>query len=343
MERATIDDVARAAGVSRQTVSNVVNRRGRVGEDTRARVEATVAELGYRPNLGASSMRSKRTRMLGHPMAPTEQNPNNAALLEIIQALAKAAGDTGHHLLLTAVRGGGAGDGATEVAELIQHGAVDAFVLTEVMPGDARVALLAARRMPFACFGRTDPDMPQNWVSTESRAEMRRMTEHVLGKGHRRIAFLGTEATPAWQRNREAGYRAAMAAAGLPEVVVRPVGGPGDPDGVVGGLDGVIAAIEGLLDAPRPPSAVLTSTDELAAAVYAVARQRGLRIGEDLAVTGYDGSAAGRLLTPALTTVAIPFDEISRRVVARALREIDGPTGEPGEIIRACITDGASA
>lgn len=336
MERATIDDVARAAGVSRQTVSNVVNRRGRVGEDTRARVEATVAELGYRPNLGASSMRSKRTRMLGHPMAPTEQNPNNAALLEIIQALAKAAGDTGHHLLLTAVRGDGTGDGAAEVAELIQHGAVDAFVLTEVVPGDARVALLAARRVPFACFGRTDPDMPQNWVSTESRAEMRRMTEHVLGRGHRRIAFLGTGATPAWQRNREAGYRAAMAAAGLPGVVVRPVGNPGEPDGVV-------AAIEGLLDAPRPPSAVLTSTDELAAAVYAVARQRGLRIGEDLAVTGYDGSAAGRLLTPALTTVAIPFDEISRRVVARALREIDGPTGEPGEIIRARITDGASA
>jgi DNA-binding LacI/PurR family transcriptional regulator len=124
-----------------------------------------------------------------------------------------------------------------------------------------------------------------------------------------------------------------MTDAGLSPAVSRPVGGAsGIPDAVVG-----------LLLAPRTPTAIVTSTDALAAAVYAVAGQRGMRIGSDLAVTGYDGSSIGRTLVPALTTIAVPFAEIGQRVVLRALREIDGPTGEPGEIVRATLIQGMSA
>ncbi len=99
-------------------------------------------------------------------------------------------------------------------------------------------------------------------------------------------------------------------------------------------------AIDTLLDAR--PTAIVTGSDVLAGAIYATAAQRGLRIGDDLAVTGFAGSMVGRLLAPALTTVAIPIGYIAKRLVARVLAELDGPTGGPGELIMPELVVGAS-
>jgi DNA-binding LacI/PurR family transcriptional regulator len=326
--RATIDDVARAAGVSRQTVSNVVRSRGRVGEETRARVLRTIEDVGYRPHAAASSLRSRRTRRLGHPMPTSELSHDNLLMVEFIQALVTAAGDRGHQLLL-----GRDDEDHANVRDLVRSGSVDGFVLANMAPRDDRVRLLADAGVPFACFGRTGPGLPQSWVDIDNRAAAREVTELLVHGGHRRISFLGVGNDTYWDRERESGYRSAMTAAGLV------------PHSVLTSLDGpaTVAAIDALLDSSGRPSAVVSGSDSLAALVYSAAARRGLRIGVDLAVTGFDGGVVSRLLTPALTTVVIPVERIAARVLDRVLRELARPTSDPGEVVAVTVRRGGSA
>ena len=102
------------------------------------------------------------------------------------------------------------------------------------------------------------------------------------------------------------------------------------------------AVLQALRDAGVDAFGIDVGSDLLARDVYEVAERRGLRIGHELAVTGFDGSLTGRLLRPSLTTAAIPVQEIADRLVARVLRELDGPTGDPGEVVVPTVIDGGS-
>jgi DNA-binding LacI/PurR family transcriptional regulator len=103
-------------------------------------------------------------------------------------------------------------------------------------------------------------------------------------------------------------------------------------------------AATALVEAGDVPSAVVTGSDALAAALYEAAAHRGMAVGADLDITGFDGSMIGRCLTPKLTTVAIPVADVAARIIGRRLREIDdGPTGEPGELVHLELEKGDSA
>jgi DNA-binding LacI/PurR family transcriptional regulator len=150
--------------------------------------------------------------------------------------------------------------------------------------------------------------------------------EHVLARGFRRIAFLGYRSVNHWDLERTAGFRAGLASHGISadtELLVD------DPS--------ARRKIRSLLNASQPnlrPDAIVTGSDRLAGVVYDVAAELRLRIGQDLAVTGFDGSAAAALMHPRLTSVTIPIDDIARRVVARALKQLDhGPDHDPGEVV----------
>ena len=325
--RPTVDDVARAAGVSAQTVSNVLNARGRVGQDTRQRVRAAIQDLDYHRNAGAITLRTQRSGRIACPIPPAELSPTNMIMLEFMQALTSAAGRRGQHLVLAA-----SDDGLRDIRELMDSGAVDAVVLASVAAHDPRVALLAERGIPFATFGRTDPDLPQSWVEVDNRRGVRDLTTRLIGLGHTRLAFLGYSAQGSWDVEREAGYRDAMTSSGLSSHVSTP-----EPDG-----PRVQQSIAALLDRSVAPTAIVTGSDVLAGEVYAAAAQRGMRIGTDLAVTGFDGSLVGRLLAPALTTLSIPTADIAQRLIDRALLEVDGPSGAPGELLMPDLILGAS-
>lgn len=324
--RITIDDVARAADVSRQTVSNVLRGRGRVADETRARVREAIETLGYRPHAGAASLRTRRSGRIAHPIFPGELDPANTIMLEFIRALTAAAGQRNHYLLLAA-------DGAGDVADLVQSGAVDAVVLADIAPDDDRVATLIRLGVPFACWGRLEPSLPQNWIDVDSRAGVHDVTARLVTAGHTDVAFLGYQAKGPWDIERETGYREAVSAAGLDDNVVTPTS-----DDVA-----IRQAIDTLLDGTSPPTAIVTGSDVLARAIYLAAMYRGITIGADLAVTGFDGGTVGRSLTPSLTTLAIPLDHIAGWLIDRALAEIDGPTGEPGELVMPELILGDSA
>jgi LacI family transcriptional regulator, galactose operon repressor len=318
----TIEDVARAAAVSRQTVSNVLNGSGRVGDAARARVLDAVATLGYHPNQGARSLRSRRTRQFAYVLPRVQLFPGNYIMQQFLQSLAAASARRGYSMVIVVPDG----DPREDIQRLIASRSVDAFLLSELQPDDPRVLVLSEAGMPFASFGRTGPALPQNWVDIDNRAAAAAVVEHVLARGFRRIAFLGYRSVNHWDSERTAGFRAGLASHGISadtELLVD------DPN--------ARRKIRSLLNASQPnlrPDAIVTGSDRLAGVVYDVAAELRLRIGQDLAVTGFDGSAAAALMHPRLTSVTIPIDDIARRVVARALKQLDhGPDHDPGEVV----------
>jgi DNA-binding LacI/PurR family transcriptional regulator len=337
----TIQDVARAAGVGRQTVSNVLNGSGRVGEATKARVLEAVAALGYYPHHGARSLRSRRTRQLAYVMPRIQLMPGNYIMQQFLQALAAASTRRSHSLVVVVPDG----DPREEMRRLIASRTVDAFLLSELQPDDPRVVLLAEAGMPFACFGRVGPGLPQYWVDIDNHAAILEAVEHVMARGFGRLAFVGYRTVNHWDHDRVTGFQAGLARHGVPDE---------DADVLLVDEASARRKIRALLTGghrsgrpgahPRArPDAVVTGSDRLAAVVYEVAGELRLRIGRDLAVTGFDGSVAAGLLHPRLTSVTIPLEDIARRVIARALRQVDhGPDDAPGEVVPTALRLGES-
>jgi DNA-binding LacI/PurR family transcriptional regulator len=325
--------VARAAAVSRQTVSNVLNGSGRVGDAARARVLAAVEALGYHPHHGARSLRSRRTRQFAYVMPQVQLLPGNYIMQQFLQSLAAACALRSYSLVVVVPDG----DPRDEMHRLIASRSVDAFLLSELQQDDARVKLLAEARMPFACFGRTGPELPQNWVDIDNRGAVAAAVEHVLARGYGRLAYVGYRTLSYWDAERAAGFRDGLAAGGI---------SADQADVLLVDDASARGKIRSLLSAGRPelgPDAIVTSSDRLAGVVYSVAAEFRLRIGQDLAVTGFDGSAAAALMHPRLTTVAIPVDDIARQLVAQALRQLEhGASQAPGEVVPATLRLGES-
>ena len=212
MGRVTIPDVARAAGVGRQTVSNVLNGSGRVGETTRARVLEAMTALGYHPHQGARSLRSQRTRQVAYIMPRVQLFPGNYIMQQFLQSLAAATARRNYGMLVVVPDC----DPRDDMRRLIASRSVDAFLLSELQPDDPRVALLAEAGMPFAGFGRTGPDLPQHWIDIDNRAAVIGAVEHVLASGFSRPSFLATRSASSWDPEPGGGFRAGLARHGVP-------------------------------------------------------------------------------------------------------------------------------
>lgn len=325
----TIEDVARVAGVGRQTVSNVLNGSGRVGAAVRARVLDVVAELGYQPHHGARSLRSRRTMQLGYLMPPDQLQPGSLIMMRFLQSLVAEAALRQHRVLV--VTGDNPYD---EIQRLISSRTVDAFVLSDLQAGDRRVALLCDTGTPFACFGRTSEGLPQPWADIDNVQAEAEAVRHVLAQGYTRPCYIGYASGNYWDAEREAGFRDGLASWGI----------PGDGAGLLrvdhdGSARGTIRSFL----SSAQPDAVLVGSDNIAIIVYGIAPELKLVIGRDLAVVGFDGSIVAGLLHPSLTSVVIPVEDIAQRVVTRALWQIgNGPDGEPGQVVPASLHLGES-
>ena len=323
-------DVARAAGVGKSTVSNVLNGSGRVGEAARARVLEMVEQLGYRPHHGARSMRSRRTMQLAYFMPMIQLEPTNLIMMQFMQSLLRA-GAREHYRVLVVAQDANPGD---DIRSLAAGRIVDGFVLSELQPDDRRAELLSELGVPFACFGRTRPGLPQPWADIDNSEAEVEAVRHVIERGYTRPAYIGYAPETYWDADREAGFRVGLARCGI----------PGDGAGVVRVSDDASARAEirSFLASARP-DAVLTGSDKIAVIVYSIAAELNLCVGRDLAVMGFDGSVGAGLLHPPLTSVVMPVEDIARRVVGRVLRQIeDGQDTEPGEIVATWLREGES-
>jgi DNA-binding LacI/PurR family transcriptional regulator len=185
-------------------------------------------------------------------------------------------------------------------------------------------------------FGRTGPGLPQSWVDTDSVAAAASAVDYLVERGHESFAYLGYDAQNYWDLERLEGFRKGLADHGI-RVAERNI--------LLGhALDEIHAAVVRLLARKRRPTAIVSGSDVLAAVAVNAARSVGLRVGQDLAVTGFDGGFVQQMTEPTLTSVRIPVDRIAAELIARCLREIDdGPTGEPGLVVPTEIAAGGSA
>jgi DNA-binding LacI/PurR family transcriptional regulator len=311
----TIYDVAAAAGVSHQTVANVVNAPERVSPGTRANVEAQIARLGFRLNRVAQNLSDRRSRLIGFRVQANSTLSTGGILDSFLQSLAAAAELIDHHIVLFHSE-----PGAAEVAkahDLYRANVADAFVLAETHPGDERVAGFVECELRFVAFGRTGSPLPHHWVDTDNVAGSAMATQHLLDQGHRVVAFVGWPEPSLVGHDRHEGWLATLTSHGI------------DPpaDLVARASNDRRSAAEACLRllGDRPDvTAVVAASDELALGVLEAAD----RLGRSVAVVGYDDSALATV-GAGLSSVRQPIAEIASRIVAITAQVIAGEAIEP--------------
>lgn len=310
----TIRAVAERAGVSAMTVSNVINGVNRASETTIATVRAAIAELGYVPNLAARRLAKARATTVGMVYC----NRRTPFLDAVLVGSLRATNAYGLQLILRGGEGSDRVEAERMAQDLVRSGA-DALLLippvAELLSGSPA---LAALDVPVAAIatGTALPDVTT--VRIDNRAAMTAITERVIARGHRRIAYVAGPDAYSVVQARLDGFRAALAAHGLAE----------DPERVLHGLEfdhgaGLIAG-RTLLERADPPTAIICTSDDLAAGVIAHANHLGLRLPADLAVTGFDDTIVASRIWPPLTVVGQPVEEMAFRATQCLIAALDG-------------------
>ncbi|RKS72644.1 DNA-binding LacI/PurR family transcriptional regulator [Motilibacter peucedani] len=330
--RPTLESVARHAGVSRQTVSNVLHAPDRVSPDTAERVQQAVAELGYRPVRAAQQLRTGRSRVLGLRIDPQGGDGVSGAVLDrFLHALTERAQADGYRVMLFAAE-----DDAGEIAaydDLLGTLDIDGFLLTSTHYGDVRTAWLRERGVPFVTFGRPwGAEEDHAWVDVDGAAGTSAAVAHLVAEGHERLGFLGWPAGSGVGDDRLRGWRAGLAAAGLTE----------GPVLAAYAEEERLRAAE-LLDEGEV-TGVVCASDSLAVALRAAAEERGLVLGRDLAVVGFDDSSAASVL--GLSSVAQPVREVAAecvRLLRRAIEEGPRPSAADRVLLEPHLVPRASS
>jgi DNA-binding LacI/PurR family transcriptional regulator len=319
-ERATLASVARAAAVSRQTVSNVLNAPHLVREETRRRVEAIIAETGYRPLKAAQMLRTRRSHLIA-VIIPAPAAARGELHNAFLHAVTKRAQRSGYRVLLFTAAS--EGEEIRAFTELLDDYTLDAFVLTGTHAGDRRTSWLRRRGVPFVTFGRPwgGPDN-HPWVDVDGASGERAATAHLIAAGHRRIAFLGWPAGSGSGDDRASGWEQACRNAGLATAGLRQE----VPDDLGEGR----AACAALLGQPDPPTAFVCVSDTIALGAWTELTARGLVPGRDAAVTGFDDTAAAAVV--GLTSIAQPLDAVADACLDALDAALDGSrlTPAPG-------------
>ncbi|MEU3298464.1 LacI family DNA-binding transcriptional regulator [Streptomyces sp. NPDC006678] len=316
--RPTSRDVARAAGVSQATVSLVLGGkwRGRVSERTAGLVREAARELGYRPNLAARNLRLGRTRtaLLVVPALTNEF---------FARVYAGAAAVAAEHGFGVVVYPSPEGIGPARDPFASARAALDGVIASSMAAG----ALDAIRGadLPLVMLD-SDPADPASaaQVNLDIADGMRQVTDHLLGLGHRRFVHLAS-AVPSWTF--EVRARALAAALGAaPDAELRTVPAPLD---VSGAREATERALTGA--APRP-TALICDDDILAAGACKAVRRLGLRVPEDVSVTGFDDLALATALEPELTTVRLPAERVGEEGMSALLAVLRGESPAPGAL-----------
>lgn len=313
---ARLRDVAERAGVSLKTVSNVVNGTVNVREQTRAKVQQAIEELGYRPNLAARNLKYGRGGFIALAL-PELAIPYFAELAAKFDA---GAAERGFQMLLDITRA----DPKVERVVLggVSTNLIDGVVFSPLSLGVGEIEKFHNRDVPMVFLGeRAIPDGVDH-VAVDSVAAARSVTQHLIDIGRERIATIGRSASVGTGSVRHEGYAEAMHAAGLP---VRGEYLMAAPEYT---REAGRTAMHALLDLPQPPDAVFCFNDVLAVGAIRACHERGVSIPETVAIAGFDDIVEGRYTTPPLTTIAPDLEVLVDHALNLLTQRIDGRTGE---------------
>ena len=315
----TLEQVAALAGVSRATVSRVVNGSPGVRPVVRAQVERAVAKLGYVPNRAARSLVTRRADsvalVVSEPHARFFSEPFFAGM---VRGVSGALAEHGIQLLLLIAQD----LDRDRLERYVVGGHVDGVLLASVHGDDPLPATLERAGVPAVLVGRgVDRGAPGSYVDADNRGGALAAVAHLAARGRRRIATITGPLDMGVGLDRLDGYRDGLAAAGLaadPGLVE-----PGDFT-----EEGGAAATARLLQRPGPPvDAIFAASDLMAAGALRALRAAGRKVPGDVAVVGFEDSAVARYAQPPLTTVRQPIEEMGRQATRLLLAKVAGEAG----------------
>ncbi len=321
----SIRDVAKQLKLSITTVSRALDGYDDVAEQTRLRVVRTAQAMGYVPSRAARQLRRQRADAIGYILPTGGQQFADPFFSEFIAGLGDEA--TRHNLdLLVSTAPPGTSAERRTYRRWVQGGLVDGIVLSRMRLRDWRARYLAQNNFPFVAHGHTHLHLEYPFIEVDSRAGFAALVKHLVERGHRRIAYIGAPRDVTLQTERLAGYRDGLSRAGIAF----------DERLVVAGdltrLRGYQAA-QKLFALDSPPTAILGANDLTAIGAMRAAHERGLIVGRDVAIAGYDGTDDAEHTHPPLTTLKQPIYDIAQSLVCMLLARLAGETLPQPQVI----------
>jgi DNA-binding LacI/PurR family transcriptional regulator len=313
----TLEAVALAAGVSRATVSRVVNGSSRVAPKTRRVVEKAIRRLGYVPNRAARSLVTRRTDSVGLVIPePTTRLFGDPFFPRLIRGINAVLGEAGQLLVLLTPQ---SAQDEEQLGQYLASGHLDGAMLVSLHGADPLLAFLAERGIPLVVGGRPARGTPAHVVDVDNVQGALQAVRHLIALGRRRIVTVTGPLDMAPAQDRLAGYRSALAEAGIAR----------DPRlELAGDFEQMTArdAVERFLSEGETFDAVFAASDAMALGAMSALRRAGLRVPDDVAIVGYDDSALALSAEPPLSSVRQPIEEMGREM-ARAMLAQLSPSG----------------
>lgn len=333
---ATIYDVAKAAGVSPKTVSRVLNGDAPVNDKTREAVNAAMVQLDYTPSSAARSMRSQKTGLVGMITGAISMSPDPSEAvglpdIYIVQGVQRVLADNSMTLLISDT--GGHAERVPELVQTFLEHRVEGLIYIADYHREVSLPSVRGRHVVLAnCFdGAGTPA-----IVPDDEGGEHALVAGLIAGGHRRIGFLTLPERQVARGLRVAGYRRALEEAGIaydPDLVI--TGAMSDP---LHEFDYLWDVLDRVLSLQPRPSVICCGNDKMAMRIYALLRDRGLRIPEDVSVAGYDDyRIICEHLHPMLTSVELPYGAIGVRAAEKLLRLISGTT-KPNEAAKELVS-----
>jgi len=319
-----LKDIAEATGKSITTVSRALNDYDEVSPATKALVHRVAAELGYVPNIFAQRLQKQYTDTIGLIIPTFGPRFSDPFFSELLAGVGNRAAHFGYDLLVSTHSPGE--EEIEAYCAAVQGRRVDGFVLVRTRRKDARVERLQKVNYPFVAFGRAEDTLDFPYVDEDGVYGMRLVIQHLVSLGHRRIACIAPPSNLMFAHYRLQGFRGGLTEAGIPA---------DDSLFCTGNLtqrDGYEQA-SALLDLPSPPTAIAACNDLMAFGAMSAAQDRGLVVGKDISITGFDNIPMAEYSHPPLTTLHQPLYQIGGMVCEMLIHLIRGEALERKQIL----------
>lgn len=321
-KKITINDVARLSGVSKRTISRVINNSTKVGEATRERIQKIIDELNYIPDPQARGLAASRSYLLGM----IYDNPNALYINDVQRGALKVCREFGYELVVHPcdMKSDSLIDEAVTFARRSKLDGV--IVLPPVSESNELADALGNANVNYVRLASVAMDTADHMVVSHDRSAASAMAEYLVGLGHSRIGYITGPEDLKSTRERLEGFCAALEKHGCKL----------SPDMLVHGkytFESGVECARKLLANPQPPTAIFASNDEMAVGVINEAQDMGLKLPADLSVAGFDNNMFASRIIPSLTTINQPVMEMARLATIKLIASIDGRDDEACEEI----------
>jgi LacI family transcriptional regulator len=316
MSKATIDDVAKLAGVSIKTVSRVVNREQNVRESTREKVQQAIAQLNYRPNLSARNLASQRSHLIGlvYDDPSAYEIPSAGYVIRLQQGALRACATADYELLIHPCNYRNRHIGA-ELKALIEQARPDGIVLAAPLSNMLKIVkAISATNTPLVRLSTGEKLHKHYTVVTNDRESCAEMTRYLASLGHKRIAFITGHPSHKAIKSRFSGYQDGLQQSGLPfseDLVAAGDNSSGSGE----------ACAKKLLSLEQAPTAIFAANDDMAAGVIREADKLDIDIPGQLSVAGFDNISLAQQIYPSLTTIHQPLAAMAERAALALIND----------------------